>query len=198
MSYLWRLAMGWLWPPLGYQQRLAELLEWERAQEEDRPLTLLRDGECRKPYGATAPSTKKGWVMDHFGIGAAMQGVAGIYFRSARQTGRTTSLVESVKNGDRIVFADSKEAERVRRMCLARGVDVECVVVEPSNPGRVFDRGPSKGRTLFDHAWVEQHYLHAIEHAQAVIDDIERRASGRGEARKEPPPRPEWHEKWRV
>ena len=42
MSYLWRLAMGWLWPPLGYQQRLAELLEWERAKEEERPLTLAR------------------------------------------------------------------------------------------------------------------------------------------------------------
>ena len=54
--------------------------------------------------------------MDHFGIGAAMRGMALTYIQSARRTGRTTSVVESVKDGDRIVFADRREAERVRRL----------------------------------------------------------------------------------
>ena len=125
-----------------------------------------------------------------------MQGIAGIYFRSARQTGRTTSLVESVKDGDRIVFADGKEAERVRGMCLARGVAVECIVADPKNPSRVFERGPSKGRTLFDHSWVEQFYLDAIKHAQAVIDDLEWRASGHGEPHREMRRGGKFTEKW--
>ena len=43
--------------------------------------------------------------MDHFGIGAALLGAANIYFNSARQTGRTTSLIESVKDGDRIIVS---------------------------------------------------------------------------------------------
>lgn len=136
--------------------------------------------------------------MDHFGIGAAMQGMARMYFQSARQSGRTTSLVESVKDGDRIVFADSREAERVCRMCLERGVKVECVVVTPKTPERVFERGTPEGRTIFDHSWVEQRYLEAIERAQQEIDHLERQASGYGEAHRETKRKAEELAKWRF
>ena len=79
--------------------------------------------------------------MDHFGIGAAIHGAAMIYTSSSRRTGRTTSLVESVKDGDRIIFNNHKEAERVRRLCLERGVEVECIVLDPKHPERVFEQG---------------------------------------------------------
>ncbi len=69
--------------------------------------------------------------MDHFGIGAAMLGGARIYVQSARRTGRTLSLVESAKEGDRLVFAEPREADRVRRLCLERGVKVDCIVIDP-------------------------------------------------------------------
>lgn len=123
--------------------------------------------------------------MDHFGIGAAMRGMAQAYFISARRSGRTASLVESVKDGDRICFADPREAERVRRLCLERGVNVECIVISPSDPGRIFERKTSEGRTLFDHAWVEAFYLAAIERAGADIDALERESSGYGAAHRE-------------
>ena len=41
-------------------------------------------------------------VMDHFGIGAGLTGAMDIYFHASRGTGRTTSLVDSVKEGDRV------------------------------------------------------------------------------------------------
>jgi hypothetical protein len=124
--------------------------------------------------------------MDHFGIGAAMQGIARIYFQSARKTGRTTSLVQSVKRGDRIVFTDSRQAEHVLRLCMERGVTVECIVVDPRTPELVFGRGTPRGRTLFDHVWVEQYYLNAIEQAQRDIDNLQLKASGDREARRTP------------
>jgi len=136
--------------------------------------------------------------MDHFGTGAAMHGMAEMYFRSARRTGRTTSLVESVKDGDRIVFANSREAERVQRLCLERGVKVECVVVEPKTPERVFERGTPDGRTIFDHSWVEQRYLDAIERTQQEIDHLERQASGYGEEHRETKRKAEELAKWRI
>ena len=136
--------------------------------------------------------------MDHFGIGAAMQGMAQLYFQLARSTGRTTSLVESVKDGDRIVFADNKEAERVHRLCLERGVKVECIVVEPKMPERVFERGTSQGRTIFDHSWVERYYLEAIERARQGIDHFERQASGSAEAHHETKRQAEELAKWRC
>ena len=41
--------------------------------------------------------------MDHFGIGAAIYGAARVYFQSARRTGRTTALLDGLKDGDRLV-----------------------------------------------------------------------------------------------
>jgi len=134
--------------------------------------------------------------MDHFGIGAAIQGAARVYFQSARRTGRTTSLVESVKDGDRIVFTDSREAERVRRLCQERGVQINCIVVDPKAPERVFERSTSEGRTIFDHSWVEQMYMQAIERTQQEIDHLERNASGYGEAHRETRRRAEKITKW--
>lgn len=136
--------------------------------------------------------------MDHFGIGAAMYGMARMYCQSARRTGRTTSLVESVKDGDRIVFTNSKEAEHVRRLCLERGVQVEVMIAEPHQQERVFERGTPEGRTLFDHSWVEQYYLNAIERAQREIDHLERQASGYGEAHRETTRRAKELATWRY
>lgn len=121
--------------------------------------------------------------MDHFGIGAAMRGMLLNYQRASRASGRTTSLVDSVKGGDRIVFADRREADRVGRLLKERRVDVECIVVDPMHPERLFERGSlsGDGRTIFDHSWVETFYLNAIEHAARQIDTMQRESSGHGE-----------------
>jgi hypothetical protein len=124
-------------------------------------------------------------MMDHFGIGAAMKAMALNYTYSARRTGRTTSLVESVKDGDRIVFAERREADRVGHLCLERGVKVECIVIDPRDPGRVMERRQPEGRTIFDHSWVEIFYMRAIEAAAGAIDHLERETSGYGEAHRE-------------
>lgn len=105
--------------------------------------------------------------------------------QSARRTGRTTSLADSVKDGDRICFASSGEARQMERLLRERGVRVECIVIDPVNPLEILNRGTSQGRTLFDHGWVEQYYLAAIEHASSSIDRFQRDASGYGEAHRE-------------
>jgi len=136
--------------------------------------------------------------MDHFGIGAAFQAMARIYHHSGRRSGRTTSLVESVKDGDRIVFADPREAERVKRLCRDRGVTVACIVIDPRYSERLIgDHAPSDGRTIFDHSWVEQFYLVAIEQAAIDIDHLERETSGFGAAHRETRRRYEEVAKWR-
>lgn len=134
--------------------------------------------------------------MDHFGIGAAMQAMLLNYSQAARGTGRTTSLVESVKTGDRIVFTNPREAARVKRLCAERGVTVDCVAIDPTNPRKLFESGPSKGRTIFDHTWVEMHYARFIEAAQKDIDLIERETSGYGEAHRETRRRAEEIRRW--
>jgi hypothetical protein len=136
--------------------------------------------------------------MDHFGIGQGVEAATRIYFQSGRQTGRTVSLVESVKAGDRVVFADSREAERVKRLCKERDIEIETIVVDPRTPQRIFERGSSQGRTIFDHSWVEQYYMDAIDRAQEAIDHLERETSGYGEAHRETRRKAEEMAKWRF
>jgi hypothetical protein len=120
--------------------------------------------------------------MDHFGIGQAMRGMARVFFQSARQTGRTTSLIESLKDGDRVVFANLKTATDFQRLCNKRKLAVDCVVIPPRDPGQIKRFPPSDGRTVFDHTWVEIYYEGAIENAGDDIDHLQRETSGVGTA----------------
>lgn len=115
--------------------------------------------------------------MDHFGIGTAMRAVTSVYFQTARRTGRTKSMVESLKNGDRVVFADRREANRISVLCRHSGLDVECIVVPPATCELLMECNQSRGRTLFDHSWVEQFYMDAIARAQQDIHQFQVRLS---------------------
>lgn len=136
--------------------------------------------------------------MDHFGIGAAMQAAAEIYTHSARRTGRTTSLVESVKDGDRIVFSCARESARVQRLCAERGVKVDCIVIDPETPRKIFEFGTPQGRTIFDHSWVESRYIMAISKTMQEIDYLEREASGYGEAHRKTARKAEEIARWQF
>jgi hypothetical protein len=120
--------------------------------------------------------------MDHFGIGQALQGVLRGYFAGARRSGRTTSLVESVRDGDRVVCANLQTAEQLRQLLRERDLAVEVVMIPATEPERLFQLGTSTGRTLFDHVWIEAHYLHALAVAEGVVDTLQRETSGFGTA----------------
>lgn len=118
--------------------------------------------------------------MDHFGIGRAMKGMARCYFQASRGTGRTTSLLENLKDGHRVCFASVKEADRLTRLLSERKVEAQAIAVDPSTPQKIFERGTPEGRTIFDESWVEQYYLRALEAAANDLDHIQRQASGIG------------------
>jgi hypothetical protein len=124
--------------------------------------------------------------MDMFGIGAAMKAMTRVYFQSARGSGRTTMMIDSLHEGDRVVFSNARERERVEKLIRDRGLkDVKCIVVPPREPTRAFERGTSQGRTIFDHSWVEQFYEDRIKDASGEIDWLQTELSGYGEAHRE-------------
>lgn len=118
--------------------------------------------------------------MDHFGIGAAIHGAARVYFQSARRTGRTTALLDNLKDGDRVCCATSDEARHLERQCKERGLQVQVITLPINAAHAIFERGTPEGRTIFDHGWVERYYLEALENARATIDHLQREASGFG------------------
>jgi len=136
--------------------------------------------------------------MDHFGMGAALYGAVRIYLHSARGTGRTISMLESLNSGDRIIFASSKEADRVKRLLKDHEKDIDCIVVDPKSPERLLERGTGQGRTVFDHTWVEQFYLMAITRCEKDIDFFQRELSSFGEPHRETRRRAAEIAKWEI
>lgn len=137
--------------------------------------------------------------MDIYGIGAAIKGMVMTYSASARRSGRTTTLIESLRNGDRVVFSESAEADRVAMMCRDRGLDINCVVIDPKEPQKLVHIGPpSKGRTIFDHTWVERFYLNKVKKAVEEIDYWQRETSGFGETHMETKRQAKEIMKWQI
>ena len=130
--------------------------------------------------------------MDLFGIGEAMKALVIVYYNTARQTGRTTHMLKYLKDGDRICFADRREADRVRRICKDLSLDVKCIVINPSKLHGLHNLPRSTGRTIFDHSWVERFYIDAISHAGNTMTSFEERFSGRPQDDAEKFRRAEW------
>lgn len=138
-------------------------------------------------------------MMDHFGIGSGVLGCAAVYMTSCRRTGRTTSLLESLKPGDRVCCARSEHARDLESRLRQRRLEgVTVIVLDPQRAHEIFERsGPSERRTLFDHSWVEQYYLRAIERCAADIDHLQRESSGFGTPHAQTRRRSEEMAKWR-
>lgn len=111
--------------------------------------------------------------MDQFGIGAAMRAAAVNYSQSARRSGRTTRLLESLRNGDRVIFHEEREARRVKLLARECGLDIRTMVVPVYDPAQL--QGYAGGRTFLDHGWVEEYYAQAIMRAAREIDFFEGR-----------------------
>lgn len=119
--------------------------------------------------------------MDHYGIGIAMSAMSKMYFISGRRTGRTASLVDSLKDGDRVVFSTSREAARVKRLCADKGFSIETAVCDPKQHVNTsnFPRLTGTRRTIFDHSWVETFYGQAVINAAKDIDYLQEQLSGK-------------------
>jgi len=119
--------------------------------------------------------------MDAFGFGAALRGVAKVYFISARRSGRTTALVESLKDGDKVICRSHMEGNSIKDLCKRRGVEIEICAVNPAEWANIYQVPPAKRRMVFDHTWVEEFYLQQIEDMGKFFERVQQERSGSGE-----------------
>lgn len=120
--------------------------------------------------------------MDQFGISTAVRCMVEVYCQTARRTGRTTQMLDGLKDGDRVVCLTANEARRLESLCRERGLRVSFKVLDPLYSMKIFDSGSSDGRTVFDHSWVEQYFRQSLEMAERHFDKLQRESSGFGEA----------------
>lgn len=119
--------------------------------------------------------------MDFFGIGNAIEASTHMYLRASRGSGRTVSMIDGLKSGDRVIFASQKESKRVQRLFKEEDLNIDCIVVDPRTPDRLFQNGSNQGRTIFDHSWIEEYYLLSIKRCKDEIDNFQTQLSGYGE-----------------
>lgn len=119
-------------------------------------------------------------MSDFFGIGAAVKGAVEIYFQAARATGRTRSLIENLNDGDRVIFSTRKMANHIAPYIKAKGVNVEVVVIRIDDISKIYELSTCKGKTVFDHVWVEEFHINSIERANQEIDNWQTRLTGYG------------------
>ena len=134
--------------------------------------------------------------MDSFGFGNAVLGATRVLIQSSRQTGRTTALLESLADGDRVVVTVESEARRWRGLLRERGLKVDVIVAPTSDPGRLFTYPTSKGRTVFEHTWIEEFYMRLLSDAGRQIDHLQTELSGFGEAHLQTQKAAEMHLRW--
>lgn len=109
--------------------------------------------------------------MDMFNIGLELLEAMDDYYNSARGTGRTTYLLNKVKNDDVVIFVDLMQANYFEKLAKSKGIDVVCRVIDSNDyPSVEFQNKlrsiRSKGNTYFDHVWFEKFYK------QSMIDAI--------------------------
>jgi len=113
--------------------------------------------------------------MDIFGIGSAVKAAVEVYFNCARQSGRNTALISSLKAGDTVYFSTPDMANWFRKRLEHEGVEgVKCAAWNWNSTGTVVK---SKARAIFHHSVVESLYREAIEDTAKTIARIERELS---------------------
>jgi hypothetical protein len=91
-------------------------------------------------------------------------------------------MLDSLKDGDRVVCLEGNEARRLESLCRERGLKVSFKVLNPMRSSDVFDGGTPEGRTVFEHSWVGQYFRQSLEMAEHHLEKLQRESSGFGEA----------------
>ena len=120
--------------------------------------------------------------MDVCGVGNTVIGAAEVAFAAARVSGRTTTMINMVKDGDRVVFLNQREANRVDSLLRERGIKAHCIVASPTIPEEVYRLGTPRGRLIFDHSWVEEYYRRTLHRSFDALQHLSIQGSGWGEA----------------
>lgn len=107
--------------------------------------------------------------MNHFpdralyaAIPNALKAFAVTYEDCSKKSGRTTAALAAIADGDKVIFANAKEAMRFGQLAERAGKFIDCVVVPVTNFRIGLEARPGK-RVWFDHGWLTEYWSHVID-----------------------------------
>jgi hypothetical protein len=111
--------------------------------------------------------------MDKYGFCGYVRNLVNRASDDLRGTGRTTSMLDRMKDNDVGVFASHVEARRFVALAKSCGKDVLVTVVDPKEPVE-FSRPLSRDtQFVLDHNWIEEYLQNTIQYVSERIGDIE-------------------------
>jgi len=117
--------------------------------------------------------------VDYFGIGAAMRGACRAVVLAMRATGRTTRLVDDLRENDIVIVLNADHGRHLERKALDAGKRCRWVVADPligevahGHAAEKIRAWDGAGRLIFDHAWVEAYYDQVLVDAGTDLDKI--------------------------
>jgi SMC interacting uncharacterized protein involved in chromosome segregation len=99
-----------------------------------------------------------------------------IYLQTSRATGRTNALIDQLLDGDRVIVPNAREADRIHRLTRDRNLKIRVEVWSFDRMGPVADR-MLKGRTYFEHTFIEQHYMDRLKMADQELEWLKAEAN---------------------
>jgi hypothetical protein len=108
---------------------------------------------------------------DECGYAATLKSSLHYFAINSRQTGRTSRLIERVKDGDQIVAPSAEVARYIERRLREYGKNnIKVFSVSPSEMPLNFVGTAHHGRTFFEHSWVERFFINAIDQAEKQLE----------------------------
>lgn len=120
--------------------------------------------------------------MDIYGIGAAALGAYRAVLVALRGTGRTQRLLESVKEGDTVIFRTHHEAHSFTRMARELWSKKIYYQVVPTTPEGLNQILCPRGNLHFDHTWVEAYYEDVLQEAATHLTRVTTKLSASSKA----------------
>ncbi len=112
-------------------------------------------------------------MSDHYGIGNSLLGMFDVYRRMSRRSGRTTRMLEQVKEDCLIIVLTDQDRILLQRQMKALGKEATVVAVDVVGPHPGLLRGRQYSQVLLDHAWVEEYFRRDILVANSFLSALE-------------------------
>lgn len=116
--------------------------------------------------------------LDEYGFAATAKTALNLFEVQSRSSGRTSRMIERLRDGDRVLVGDQKFARWIEdRLAKVGKKDVKVLVVPPSqNPMERYGTSPV-GRTFFDHTWIEAFFHRSLDNAARDLQYIQQAMS---------------------
>jgi hypothetical protein len=135
-------------------------------------VVMLRNGMQEVELVIENANTQEAYMSDARRLTEALQMALRMYDAGARRSGRTTRMIESVREGDAVVCLNQAHAREIRRLLDDRGLKRVSILTAPGHLGELGHVTARSNRLHIDHCWLHEYFMNEISRAENNIEAL--------------------------